>query len=428
MTPPSTAGAKPKPVTTVPIRPALQKPEDTANAMGQAERLALQSDLAWVGQYNGAITGDVSERMVNAIKEFQKSRGGKQTGVLNPQERGILADTARKKQESVGWKIVTDPGTGVRLGIPDQAGAAAGQRRQRHQMDVADRHDPDSTGAAQGSRPRHGKARRAREEGAGAQHRLHRGQAGLLRAVRPAGPEEILSARHLQGRRGPHPHHPLRSGDREYRGTGRDRDVERVQCVSGACANGRASAAQDRGIRHRRRRQRRRRDHCRPPDHRRLPHGRDRGLWQCRPRRRGQGARSRAAAHLWRARAESAQSRQRRHQDGARPHRHCRSAEPGRRRRGDQRQGFGRPAWRRQRYRADARAGARLFRRARAGWRRQVRRHRAVEAGSGGRAGQWRTGGAGGAGDRRYGARFPQGQWRQCGRWIDRTRRRPWFA
>ena len=118
MTPPATVGAKPKPVTAVPIRPAMQKPEDTAKALGQAERLALQSDLAWVGQYNGAITGDVSERMVNAIKEFQKSRGGKQTGVLNPQERGILADTARKKQEGVGWKIVTDPGTGVRLGIP----------------------------------------------------------------------------------------------------------------------------------------------------------------------------------------------------------------------------------------------------------------------------------------------------------------------
>jgi peptidoglycan hydrolase-like protein with peptidoglycan-binding domain len=118
MTPPATAGAKAKPVTTVPIRPALQKPEETANAMAKAERLALQSDLAWVGQYNGAITGDVSERMVNAIKEFQKSRGAKQTGVLNPQERGTLADTAKKKQEGVGWKIVTDPGTGVRLGIP----------------------------------------------------------------------------------------------------------------------------------------------------------------------------------------------------------------------------------------------------------------------------------------------------------------------
>jgi peptidoglycan hydrolase-like protein with peptidoglycan-binding domain len=111
-------GVKPKPVTTVPIRPALQTPADTANAMAQAERLGLQSDLAWVGQYNGAISGEVSERMVAAIKEFQKARGGKQTGVLNPQERQVLAETAKQRQENVGWKIVTDPGSGVRLGIP----------------------------------------------------------------------------------------------------------------------------------------------------------------------------------------------------------------------------------------------------------------------------------------------------------------------
>jgi peptidoglycan hydrolase-like protein with peptidoglycan-binding domain len=118
MTAPTTAGAKPRTVATTPIRPALQTPADTANAMAQGERLALQSDLAWVGQYNGAITGEVSERMVNAIKEFQKTRGGKQTGVLNPQERGALADTAKRRRENVGWKIVTDSGTGVQLGIP----------------------------------------------------------------------------------------------------------------------------------------------------------------------------------------------------------------------------------------------------------------------------------------------------------------------
>jgi peptidoglycan hydrolase-like protein with peptidoglycan-binding domain len=118
LTQPRTAGAKPKQVATVPIRPAVQAPADTANAMGQAERLALQSDLAWVGEYNGAITGDVSERMVAAIKEYQKAKGGKQTGVLNPQERGVLADTARRRQENVGWKIVTDTVTGARLGIP----------------------------------------------------------------------------------------------------------------------------------------------------------------------------------------------------------------------------------------------------------------------------------------------------------------------
>lgn len=118
VTAPSVAGVKPKPVATIPVRPAVQTPADTAGAMAQAERLAIQSDLAWVGQYNGAITGEVSERMVAAIKEFQKGRGGKQTGVLNPQERSVLAETARRRQDNAGWKIVTDPGTGTRLGVP----------------------------------------------------------------------------------------------------------------------------------------------------------------------------------------------------------------------------------------------------------------------------------------------------------------------
>ena len=118
MTAPSTAGTKPKTVATVPLRPALQTPADTASAMAQAERLAIQSDLAWVGQYNGTISGEVSERMVAAIKAFQKDQGGRPTGVLNPQERSVLAETARRQQENVGWKIVTEAGTGARLGVP----------------------------------------------------------------------------------------------------------------------------------------------------------------------------------------------------------------------------------------------------------------------------------------------------------------------
>jgi peptidoglycan hydrolase-like protein with peptidoglycan-binding domain len=111
-------GVRPKPVTTVPVRPAMQTPADTANAMAQAERQAIQSDLAWTGHYNGAINGEVSDRMVAGIKAFQKDRGGKQTGVLNPQERGVLAEGAKKRQDNVGWKIVFDAGTGARLGVP----------------------------------------------------------------------------------------------------------------------------------------------------------------------------------------------------------------------------------------------------------------------------------------------------------------------
>ena len=56
--------------------------------------------------------------MIAAIKAFQKDHGGKQTGVLNPQERSVLAAAARNRQDNVGWKTVTDAGTGVRLGLP----------------------------------------------------------------------------------------------------------------------------------------------------------------------------------------------------------------------------------------------------------------------------------------------------------------------
>ena len=117
-TPAPSTPVKPKPVATVPVRPALQTPADTAKGMTQAERLSIQSDLAWTGHYNGAINGEVSERMVNSIKAFQKTNGGKETGVLNPQERGLLASAAKKPRDNVGWKIVTDLVTGAKLGIP----------------------------------------------------------------------------------------------------------------------------------------------------------------------------------------------------------------------------------------------------------------------------------------------------------------------
>jgi hypothetical protein len=114
--PPATA--KPKAAAEAPARPAVQTPADTAKALTAAERLAIQSDLAWTSHYNGAINGEVSERMIAAIKAFQKDHGAKPTGVLNPQERGALADAAKKLQDHVGWKIVSDPVTGARLGLP----------------------------------------------------------------------------------------------------------------------------------------------------------------------------------------------------------------------------------------------------------------------------------------------------------------------
>ena len=87
-------------------------------AIPLAERLSIQNDLAWTGDYNGAINGEFGERAIAAVKAFQKRSGGKETGVLNPPERTSLAAAARPKQEAVGWRMVDDLMTGARLGIP----------------------------------------------------------------------------------------------------------------------------------------------------------------------------------------------------------------------------------------------------------------------------------------------------------------------
>jgi hypothetical protein len=83
-----------------------------------ADRLALQFDLAWSGDYNGLVNGEINDKTTAAIKTFQHDRKLKETGVLNPQERALLAAVAKAKQAQVGWSVVDDPVTGAHIGLP----------------------------------------------------------------------------------------------------------------------------------------------------------------------------------------------------------------------------------------------------------------------------------------------------------------------
>ena len=92
--------------------------KDSYAAISEAERIAIQSDLIWTGDYNGLINGEFSDRLVAAVKAFQKRNKSKDTGVLNPQERAMLAASAKPLQDEVGWRLVEDQVTGARVGLP----------------------------------------------------------------------------------------------------------------------------------------------------------------------------------------------------------------------------------------------------------------------------------------------------------------------
>jgi peptidoglycan hydrolase-like protein with peptidoglycan-binding domain len=99
-------------------KPAPGTPRAVYAAMPESERTTIQADLIWTGDYNGIIDKDFGDSSVAAVKAFQKRNGGKDTGLLNPDERAKLAESARTKRERAGWRVVDDRVTGARLGVP----------------------------------------------------------------------------------------------------------------------------------------------------------------------------------------------------------------------------------------------------------------------------------------------------------------------
>jgi hypothetical protein len=121
--------AKPAPAPGTAARSNVPPALKTAYAVvPEADRTAIQSDLIWTGDYNGLVGAEFGDRAITAVKAFQKRNGGKETGVLTPDERAKLAQSAKAQQERTGWRLVEDGATGARLGIPTkmapQSGAA----------------------------------------------------------------------------------------------------------------------------------------------------------------------------------------------------------------------------------------------------------------------------------------------------------------
>ena len=83
----------------------------------EAERKAIQNDLIWAGQFNGAVSGSYGPLTFRAINAFKGGRGPAD-GLLTPAERAALAKAAQAARDAAGFKMFADEKTGVQIGIP----------------------------------------------------------------------------------------------------------------------------------------------------------------------------------------------------------------------------------------------------------------------------------------------------------------------
>lgn len=111
--------AKEKPAAATPPAPATAAQKEAYAALPVAERIAIQSDLVWTGDFSGGLETDFGDRAVAAVRAFQRRNKLEETGILTPDQRQLLANATRSRKEYVGWRLVEDTVTpGVRLGVP----------------------------------------------------------------------------------------------------------------------------------------------------------------------------------------------------------------------------------------------------------------------------------------------------------------------
>uniref|UniRef100_A0A9E8CNU8 Serine protease n=1 Tax=Bosea sp. NBC_00436 TaxID=2969620 RepID=A0A9E8CNU8_9HYPH len=88
-------------------------------AFPETERKAIQNDLIWAGQFNGAVSGSYGPLTFRAINAFKGTRGPAD-GLLPPAERAALAKAAQAARDAAGFKVLADDKTGVQIGIPQK--------------------------------------------------------------------------------------------------------------------------------------------------------------------------------------------------------------------------------------------------------------------------------------------------------------------
>jgi hypothetical protein len=87
-------------------------------AFSEADRKAAQEALGWLGFYNGVDDGALGKRTIEAVKAYQLSLGAQPDGIMTPRGLAALKEAAAKAKAEVGFRLIDDPTTGIRIGAP----------------------------------------------------------------------------------------------------------------------------------------------------------------------------------------------------------------------------------------------------------------------------------------------------------------------
>jgi hypothetical protein len=103
-----------KDVTPAKTHAAAAASDDPLATVPPGERASIRDALLWSGAGDEAPDGS----LLATIKAYQKRNKASVTGVLTDSERADLLDAAKAHSDRFGWRVVNDPATGVRIGVP----------------------------------------------------------------------------------------------------------------------------------------------------------------------------------------------------------------------------------------------------------------------------------------------------------------------
>lgn len=116
--------------------PAIDAAKAAFEALPEAERRAIQDSLVWTGDYLGIVDGGFGRGTFEAIAAYQRRLRLAPNGNLDGKARADLRAAAQQARDAIGFALVDDPVSGVRIGIPGRflvrkdANASGGSRWQ----------------------------------------------------------------------------------------------------------------------------------------------------------------------------------------------------------------------------------------------------------------------------------------------------------